>query len=144
MNLICSGYFFHCLYDMEFYRRSMGLILRFSCFSLIGVSNKIEVMGQILFRVRFYDLVYELRPVLLENSFFQKVNSGKMNSDKVNYFLIFDSVMKNKLENAFQLENTLLNYAFVFSYLCILQDLGTYIIAILIGELPTPPISIHI
>jgi hypothetical protein len=29
--------------------------------------------------------------------FFWKVNSGK-----VNYFLIFDSVMKNKLENIFQ------------------------------------------
>ena len=28
---------------------------------------------------------------------FEKVNSGKMN-----YFLIFDSVMKNKLENTFQ------------------------------------------
>jgi len=38
------------------------------------------------------------KPVcLLESSFFYKVNS-----EKVNYFLIFSSVMKNKLENTFQ------------------------------------------
>ena len=38
------------------------------------------------------------RPVyLLENSFFFKVNSRK-----VNYFSMFGSVMKNKLANTFQ------------------------------------------
>jgi hypothetical protein len=34
---------------------------------------------------------------LLENNFFLKINYKK-----VNYFLIFDSVIKNKLENTFQ------------------------------------------
>jgi len=34
--------------------------------------------------------------------FFLKVNSGKVNSRKVNYFPMFVSVMKNKLENIFQ------------------------------------------
>jgi hypothetical protein len=34
--------------------------------------------------------------------FFWKVNSKKVNSEKVNYFLMFGSVMKNKLENNFQ------------------------------------------
>ena len=33
---------------------------------------------------------------LLESSFFWKVNS-----EKVNYFLMFSSIMKNKLENTF-------------------------------------------
>jgi hypothetical protein len=39
---------------------------------------------------------------LLKNNFFFKVISGKVNSKKVNYFLMFGSVMKNKLENSFQ------------------------------------------
>jgi hypothetical protein len=39
---------------------------------------------------------------LLESNFFFKVNFRKVNSRKVNYFLIFSSVMKNKLENTFQ------------------------------------------
>ena len=44
-----------------------------------------------------------LGPVcLLESSSFWKVNSRKMNSEKVNYFLMFGSVMENKLENTFQ------------------------------------------
>jgi hypothetical protein len=44
------------------------------------------------------DKIKDLRPVcLLKSSFFYK-----MNSEKVNYFLIFGSVMKNKLENTFQ------------------------------------------
>ena len=30
------------------------------------------------------------------------MNSVKMNSEKVNYFPMFGSVMKNKLENTFQ------------------------------------------
>ena len=34
--------------------------------------------------------------------FFFKVNSEKINSRKVNYFPMFSSVMKNKLENIFQ------------------------------------------
>ena len=34
--------------------------------------------------------------------FFWKVNSGKVNSEKVNYFLMFGSVMENKLKNIFQ------------------------------------------
>jgi hypothetical protein len=34
--------------------------------------------------------------------FFKKINFEKVNSRKVNYFPIFDSVMKNKLENTFQ------------------------------------------
>ena len=34
--------------------------------------------------------------------FFWKVNSGKVNSGKVYYFLMFGSVMENKLENTFQ------------------------------------------
>jgi hypothetical protein len=33
---------------------------------------------------------------------FWKVNSGKVNSRKVNYFSMFGSVMENKLENTFQ------------------------------------------
>jgi hypothetical protein len=33
---------------------------------------------------------------------FWKVNSGKMNFRKMNYFPMFGSVMKNKLENIFQ------------------------------------------
>jgi hypothetical protein len=33
---------------------------------------------------------------------FWKVNSRKVNSGKVNYFSMFGSVMKNKLENIFQ------------------------------------------
>jgi len=36
------------------------------------------------------------------SSFFLKVNFRKMNSGKINYFLMFGSVMKNKLENNFQ------------------------------------------
>jgi hypothetical protein len=39
---------------------------------------------------------------LLESNFFWKVNSEKVNSRKVNYFPIFDSVMENKLEKTFQ------------------------------------------
>ena len=39
---------------------------------------------------------------LLESNFFFKVNFRKVNSRKVNYFLIFSNVMKNKLENTFQ------------------------------------------
>jgi len=34
--------------------------------------------------------------------FFWKVNSEKMNFIKMNYFLMFGSVMENKLENTFQ------------------------------------------
>jgi hypothetical protein len=33
---------------------------------------------------------------------FWKVNSGKVNSRKMNYFSMFGSVMENKLENTFQ------------------------------------------
>ena len=34
--------------------------------------------------------------------FFFEVNSEKANFRKINYFLIFNSIMKNKLENIFQ------------------------------------------
>ena len=44
------------------------------------------------------NFIYLYGPVcLMESSFFWKVNSGK-----VNYFPMFGSVMKNKLENTFQ------------------------------------------
>ena len=33
---------------------------------------------------------------------FWKVNSGKVNSEKINCFSMFGSIMKNKLENTFQ------------------------------------------
>ena len=38
----------------------------------------------------------------LENNLFWKVNSDKINFRKVNYFLIFDNIIENKLENIFQ------------------------------------------
>jgi hypothetical protein len=53
------------------------------------------------------------------------MNSGKVNFEKVNYFSIFGSVMKNKLENTFQcfgyvmeneLENNLLMFYFFQVY----------------------------
>ena len=52
----------------------------------------------------YFKHVIKLGPVyLLESSFFlKKVNSMKVNSGKVNYFSMFGSVMKNKLENTFQ------------------------------------------
>ena len=49
---------------------------------------------------------------LLESSFFWKVNS-----EKVNYFLMFSSIMKNKLENTFQclvMSNELKNNLLMF------------------------------
>jgi len=56
---------------------------------------------------------------LLESSFFKKINSEKINSGKVNYFLIFDSVMKNKLENislGYVMENELENNLLIFYF----------------------------
>ena len=40
---------------------------------------------------------FYMSDLFLESKFFWKVNSRK-----VNYFMMFDSVMKNKLENIFQ------------------------------------------
>ena len=52
----------------------------------------------ILLSGTFYFFVLNLGPVyLLKNNFFLKVNLEKMN-----YFLMFGSVMKNKLKNTFQ------------------------------------------
>ena len=46
---------------------------------------------------------FALDPVcLLKSSFFGKMNSRKVNFGKVNYFPMFGSIMKNKLENTFQ------------------------------------------
>jgi hypothetical protein len=39
---------------------------------------------------------------LLKSNFFFKINSRKINSKKINYFLIFSSIIENKLENIFQ------------------------------------------
>ena len=44
-----------------------------------------------------YRHIHILAVYLLENNFFLKINYKK-----INYFLIFDSVIKNKLENTFQ------------------------------------------
>ena len=57
----------------------------------------------------YFKHVIKLGPVcLLESRFFKKkmnskkMNSMKVNSGKVNYFPMFGTVMKNKLENTFQ------------------------------------------
>ena len=44
-----------------------------------------------------YRHIHILAVYLLENNFFLKINY-----EKVNYFLIFGSVIKNKLESTFQ------------------------------------------
>jgi len=58
---------------------------------------------------------------LVENNFFFKVNFEEVNFSKINYFLIFISVIKNKLKNIFlvfgyimenEMENNLLIFYF--------------------------------
>jgi hypothetical protein len=53
----------------------------------------------------FYDLdlLDSLKPCFFFQKYFlKKVKSKKINPRKINYFLIFNSVIKNKLKNTFQ------------------------------------------
>jgi hypothetical protein len=58
-------------------------------------------VAYLVFEILFF-LLFFLRSVyLLESNFFWRMNFKKVNSEKVNYFLIFGSVIENKLENTF-------------------------------------------
>jgi len=75
--------------------------------SLNGINLELASEGQMLDqelrnKTQIHTILTKDPFICCKVVFFWKVNSGKVNSDKVNYFLMFGSVMKNKLENIFQ------------------------------------------
>jgi len=77
-----------------------GSLFQYAVFTDTFLDPKLPVIWN-LYKLGIRKIVY-INFYLLAGKFFLKKNFEKINSKKINYFLIFGSVMENKLENIFQ------------------------------------------
>jgi hypothetical protein len=90
------------IYDTVCLSRHFVVPVRLLPFSHRTKNSLSQTIIIIIIIIIIMNLINIKHVCFLENNLFWKVNSEKINFRKVNYFLIFDNIIKNKLENIFQ------------------------------------------